>query len=82
MLMVDMAVITMIIGGHQKRIIWFYLASLLFINGAILYQYELSTQELWIAHNYGKTILVEKNNGNLVFHSKDELNLNTSIVKN
>ena len=76
-----MAVIAMIIGGHQKRIIWFYLASLLFINGAILHQYELFTQELWIAHNYEKTILVEKNNGNLVFHSKDTLSLNAYIVK-
>ena len=82
MILLYLGIIALIIGGYKKKRSWFYLASLLFTQGVILHQHELSTHELWIAHEYGKTILVEKKNENLVFHCQDTLDFSANIVKN
>lgn len=70
------------IGVFQKKATCFYLSSLFFVFGIITYQNQLNTQQLWVLHNYGSTLLVEKNKANLIFHSQDTLNSSHYMVSN
>ncbi|MGB2244581.1 MAG: ComEC/Rec2 family competence protein [Flavobacteriaceae bacterium] len=81
-LLLYLSLVFLLLLSYQKRLIWFALGGVCFINFYFHEKNNAIDHQLWIAHRYGETLLIEKNNRHVNVYSSDSLPQNHKTVAN
>ena len=79
LLLIYLTLISLTLYGHKRKIHWFYGAMI----GLVALYYNIKRtpkQQLWVAHQYNQTVLVNTANKKLTFYYSDSLSQGANLV--
>ena len=80
LLLIYLTLISFTLYGHKRKIHWFYGAMI----GLVALYYNIKRtpkQQLWVAHQYNQTVLVNTANKKLTFYYSNSLSQGANLVK-